>query len=139
MAWLLDTNILSSGAQGAADSPIVRWVFEHRLECFTSSIVFAEIQDGILRLSRHRRERYLHWFADLRHSMEGRILSFSVVTAQAWALLRQRLRKLGKEMSLADSLIAATALEHDLTIVTTDSGFEDRGLKVYNPLAEDGT
>ena len=46
------------------------------------------------------------------------------------------LRKLGKEMSLADSLIAATAVEHDLTIVTTDSGFEDRGLKLYDPLGD---
>jgi predicted nucleic acid-binding protein len=69
--------------------------------------------------------------------MPGRVLGFSVSAAICWAELWADLERKGQRMPIEDSYIAATAVRHNLTIVTgNDRDFARPGLKVFNPFKE---
>jgi predicted nucleic acid-binding protein len=77
------------------------------------------------------------WLRRSVEALEGRILSFNVVTAQVWADQKFLLEQAGQPMPVEDSYIATTARRHDLTIVTgNDKDFRRPGLKVFNPFKE---
>ena len=77
------------------------------------------------------------WLSRLVRTLEGRIYGFSVSIAFTWADLRYQMVKAGKPMPIEDSYIAATALRHNLTIVTgNERDFRRHGIKVFNPFKE---
>jgi toxin FitB len=128
----LDTNALSALVK--PQEPRVELWFSNELSnCFTSVIVIGEIERGIRAMQVRRRNRYLDWLSDLEHDFSDKVLPISRRTVSEWSKLCQRLKMLGKQMQVLDSLIAATAIEHRLTIVTHDEGFKSRGLKVFDP------
>ena len=97
------------------------------------SSYLAEIRFGIHLLpSGKRRLRLEKWFDE----GVARILCipWEAATVLRWAKLLADLRAAGQAMPVKDSIIAATALVHDLTIVTRNTGdFEKTGLKVLDP------
>ena len=71
---------------------------------------------------------------DLRARFEGRILIIDQEVADRWGLLTSAARNSGMVLPVIDGLLAATALEHNLTLVTRDTGqIPSMGVAVFNP------
>ncbi len=137
MAFLLDTCALSEPTQKSPHPGVVEFMRELRqVDAFVSAVALAEIWKGIELLPHSKRRTGLvEWFEkDLRVRFEGRILPFDAIVVQPWGKMVAALITRGKSMPLVDSLIAATALVHDLTVVTrNEADFAQAGVKVLNP------
>lgn len=133
--FLLDTDVLSALRRRERHPVAARWLEAQRTaDLYLSVVTIGEIERGICR-QRERDpafaqelaawlDRVLAWYAD-------RILSVETGTARRWGELSSKLGHDG-----ADLLIAATALEHGLTVVTRNvRHFEHTGAKVFNPFA----
>jgi predicted nucleic acid-binding protein len=103
------------------------------------AIVLGEISVGALALPDGRkRARLGQWLDSVVQNVE--CLPWDAAVSRRWARLVADTRKKGKTLPLLDSMIAATALEHGLTVATGDiADFERAGVKVVNPFAEDRT
>ena len=95
-----------------------------------------EIRRGIAVLPQLRRRAILEaWLEkDLRARFEDRILTIDQEVADRWGLLTAAARNSGIALPVIDGLLAATALEHNLTLVTRDTGqIPSMGVAVFNP------
>ena len=95
-----------------------------------------EIEIGLLLLVHGlRRSQILLWFEGLRASTE--VLHFDQAVASSWARLVACLQGKGVRLPIKDSMIAATALVHGLTVVTRNvRDFERTGVKLVNPFSD---
>ena len=120
--FLIDTNVLSEYNRPSPPDPgVKRWLESTpREQQYISVITLAEIQKGIELLpSSKRRLQLEQWFKqELEPWFSGRVLYIDHAVASQWASLVASNLKRGRPLSTIDSLIAATALAHDLTIVT---------------------
>jgi toxin FitB len=138
MAWLLDTNILSEIRKPKPQPKVLAFIAEASLdELYISTVTFAELRFGIelLSLSTLLRAELTHWLKDvIRPMFEGRVLPVTEDIMLAWRVLMEDGRKSGHTYSQPDLLIAATALQHGLTVVTRDrSDFDAAKIPVINP------
>ena len=138
--WLLDTNILSELRRLRPEAKVVAFVSAQPLESiFVSVVTFAEIRFGIERVADASRRADLNDWLDqtLRPMFAQRILPVSEDVMLKWRLLVEAGRKARHTYSQPDLIIAATALQHGLTVVTRDaSEFERAGVAVFNPSRE---
>lgn len=138
--WLLDTNILSELRRLRPEAKVVAFVSAQPLESiFVSVVTFAEIRFGIERVADASRRADLNDWLDqtLRPMFAQRILPVSEDVMLKWRLLVEAGRKARHTYSQPDLIIAATALQHGLTVVTRDaSEFERAGVAVFNPWRE---
>jgi hypothetical protein len=137
MAWLLDTNILSEGRKPKPDARVTAFYDAQPLNTLYVSVVnIAEIRFGIeLQQDPARRAQLNDWLAlKLRPAFAGRILPVTEDILLKWRLLMEDGRKTGHTYSHPDLLLAATALQHGLTVVTRDrSDFDMARVPVFNP------
>ena len=137
MAWLLDTNVLSELRRPRPEPRVVAFVADQPLEqLFVSSVTLAEIRFGIELLAEpNRRAELNEWLTHkVRPMFEHRVLQVTEDIMLKWRLLVEVGRKTGHVFSQPDLLIAATAIQHDLTVVTRDrSDFDKAGVPVLNP------
>lgn len=135
MRFLADSNILSELTKPAPDSSVVEWVRANEAEIVLSAVVLGEIEYGILRLPPGPKRRLLHqWFTQRIRTLN--VLDFDAPTASKWAELLAKLNRNSTPMPIKDSLIAATALRHDLTVVTRNtSDFARAGVPIFNPFS----
>ena len=136
--FLIDTNVLSEyNRPGGPASGVKRWLeTTERQSQFVSVITLAEIQKGIELLAEGKRRAQLEqWLAqDLEAWFKGRVLSVDRRVAMRWASLVAQGLRTGRPLPTVDSLIAATTLVHDLTIVTRNTkDFEGIGGVTINP------
>jgi predicted nucleic acid-binding protein len=135
--WLLDTNILSELRRPRAEPKVVAFVSAQPLDLLhVSTVTFAEIRFGIeLLIDANRRAELDDWLTHrVRPMFEGRVLAVTEDILLKWRLLVEGGRKVGYTFSQPDLFIAATALEHGLTIVSRDTaGYERAGAAVFNP------
>lgn len=133
MKFLVDADVLSESTKPSPDMRAVRWLRKHEAEIAVSPIVLGEIEYGILKLQTGRRRARLHaWFTQGVRRIA--VLDFDSVTASTWAELLNRLRKQGLAMPIKDSLIAATALVHGLTVATRNMvDYQNAGVRLVNP------
>ncbi len=137
MSWLLDADVLSQPAKRRGDRRVIAWLEREELRCHTSTIVIAQLAYWVRSKEGKSREALQRWLRQLRDSMEGRVLGFSVAVAHVWADQQRALDAAGLRMPLADSYIAATARRHRLTVVTgNDRDFKRPGVEVLNPFKE---
>jgi predicted nucleic acid-binding protein len=137
MSWLLDADVLSQPAKQRRDARVVAWLYQERENCYTSSIVIAQLAYWVRTKQGRQREALQDWLTRLIEAMQGRIRGFNVSVANVWADLQHQLDEAGQRMPIEDSYIAATALRHGLTIVTgNDRHFRRPGLKIFNPFKE---
>ena len=119
--FLLDTNVLSEFSRArAADERVDGWLKATPEETlFASVLTFAEIRRGIELLpAGKRRDQLEEWQGDLETSFASRLLPVTRDIADRWAILSAQAQRRGMSIGVVDGLIAATALVHDLTVVT---------------------
>jgi toxin FitB len=137
VSWLLDADVLSQPAKTQGNRAVIAWLEREQNNCYTSTIVIAQIAYWVRSKQGRTRTRLQDWLRRSVEALEGRILSFNVATAHVWADQRFLLEQVGQIMPVEDSYIAATARRHDLTIVTgNDKDFRRPGLKVFNPFQQ---
>ena len=135
--FLLDTNIISELVKPRPEANVTDWI-EGTDESllYLSVLTLGEIRRGIAVLAQSRRRATLEaWLEkDLRARFEGRILAIDHEVADRWGLLTAAARDSGTVLSVIDGLLAATALEHNLTLVTRDTRqIPSIGVAVFNP------
>ena len=137
--YLIDTNVVSEARKREKANPGVIRFFEQAQvngdSLYVSVITIGEIRRGI-ELIRHqeirRQARRLEsWLARPAERVEDHILNFAHDEAQVWGRLR-----VPHPENAIDKQIAATALTHDLTVVTRNlDHFEGLGVRLLNPFA----
>jgi len=130
---LVDANVLSEPTKPAPDDRVVSWLRYHERSLVVDPIILGEIEYGILLLPAGKRRQHLEqWFAAGIQRMV--CLPWDSATGLRWAQLLAKLRTAGKTMPIKDSLIAATALVHNLVVVTrNDKDFRKADVQVINP------
>jgi toxin FitB len=122
--WLLDTNVLSELRRPKPSAKVVAFVAAQSLDSmFVSTVTLAEIRFGIeLVADANRRSELQEWLTHkVRPMFEQRILPVTEDIMFKWRLLVEEGRKIGHTFSQPDLIIAATGLQHGLTVVTRDT------------------
>ena len=123
--WLLDTNVISELRRPRPSARVRSFVAGQRLEdLFVSTVTLAEIRYGIEAVvDPIRRAELNDWLLHkVRPMFDQRVLEVSEDVMFKWRLLVEDGRKVGHTFSQPDLIIAATALQHGLTVVTRDTG-----------------
>ena len=134
--FLLDTNVPSELTRIKPDSRVAQWLDEaddDRL--YLSVISIGEFCKGFtVHPEEHRRVDLRQWLEDtLRPWFNGRILPVSEEISERWGMLEGICQLKGVTLNAPDGLIAATALEHDLTVVTRNvKDFANLGVALLN-------
>jgi predicted nucleic acid-binding protein len=137
--FLVDTNVLSEfSRRGAPDQRVKNWLRAAVPgSLYVSVLTLAEIRRGVELLPpSKRRDQLEQWLEiDLLESFgESNALPVTKAIGDRWAALSARAQEKGIQPSVIDGLIAATALEHDLTLVTRNvKDFEQLGVSIFNP------
>lgn len=121
MSFLLDTNVVSEWTKPRPNPGVVEWLAQvDEDEVFLSVVTFAELRHGIERLpAGDRRRRLDEWLrSDLPLRFAERIVPVDGAIADEWGRVVARRESRGRSMSAMDTLIAATARVHGLTVVT---------------------
>jgi predicted nucleic acid-binding protein len=131
--YLVDANVLSEATKPAPDARVIDWLGRNEPEVAVDPIILGEIRFGILLLAPgRRRSRLARWFEDGVQRLQ--CIPWEATTGLRWAELLAVLRTQGRAMPIKDSLIAATALSHDLAIVTLNRrDFDAAGVRIVNP------
>jgi len=135
--FLLDTNCISELVRLKSEPRVMAW-FEEAEENFLylSVLTLGGIRKGVAALPQgKRRSRLETWLeVELQARFSGRILSIDAAVADRWGLLAANAKSKGKPLSVIDGLLAATAIHHNLTIVSRNVGdFTDTQVSVVNP------
>jgi len=135
MKFLIDANVLSEATKSSPDTRVVAWLTGHEGDIAIDPIILGEVRFGILLLPKgRRRERLERWFDSGIQRIH--CVPFDAAVGLKWAALMAKLRASGRAMPIKDSLIAATALTHDLAVVTRNrSDFEKAGVRIIDPFA----
>jgi len=136
--WLLDTNVIAEVSGNKPDRRVEKWIAtqpEHML--FLSILTIAEYQKGIHHLppTDKRRPLLQRSVVALEARFSGRILSVSDRVALRWGAISGEVKRLtGHSPSVIDTLLAATALEHNLYLATRNIvHVAHSGAAVFNP------
>lgn len=135
--FLLDTNVISELVKPRPEPLVTTWIeaTEESL-LYLSVLSLGEIRRGVAALPQARRRAMLEaWLeTELRARFHKRILSVDDDVADRWGLLTAQALKKGIVLPVIDGLLAATALQHNLTFVTRDTGsIAILGVAVFNP------
>lgn len=136
MKYLLDTCVLSEFVKTAPEPKVLAWInARDENELYVAAMTLAELRRGVARLSPSRRKTDLMaWLEQLQAGFADRILPFTRETAAYWGEMCARVEAGGRTMAAFDSIIAATAVEHGLVLVTrNDRDFTAALPVVFNP------
>jgi predicted nucleic acid-binding protein len=133
MTYLVDANILSEPTKLRPNAKVVAWLSENEKDFVVDSLILGEIAIGILVLPRGRKRTQLErWFDAVVERID--CLPWDAAISRRWAQLVADLRRKGQTLLLLDSVIAATALAHGLTVATHNvSHFQLAGAPVVDP------
>jgi predicted nucleic acid-binding protein len=131
--YLVDANVLSEPTRPVPEPRVVEWLRRHERDMVVDPIILGELRFGILLLPRGKKRTTLErWFDAGVQRLH--CLPWESETGMTWAALLARLRTAGKAMPIKDSLIAATALTHNLIVATHNrSDFEKARVRLVDP------
>ena len=137
MKYLIDTCVISELVRKKPDSQVLEWIENcDEDHLYLSVLTLGEIQKGISRLSDSRRKLPIQkWLdTDLRARFEGRILPITDEIALTWGLIQAEAELKGSPIPTIDALIGATAVAHNLYVVTrNESDIQRTGVHILNP------
>jgi toxin FitB len=130
--FLVDTNVISASTPGRRAHPdLMAWMEGRSSDLFLSAVTIAEIEAGIAKSSREgarsKSRALAAWLETLMHLYSNRVLPFDTDVAHICGRLADKARAAGRKPGFADLIIAATALQHDLILLT-------RNIKHFAPL-----
>ncbi len=135
--FLLDTSVISELIRPKPEPRVAAWIHatdENLL--FLSVLTLGEIRKGIAGLRESSRRIALEaWLdSDLALRFAGRILSIDEGVADRWGRLAAQAASATRLLPVIDGLLAATALHHNLTLVTRNTkDVEITGVPLFNP------
>jgi hypothetical protein len=137
IGWLLDTNVISEIGRRQPNPKVAAWVNAQPEESlFISVLSLGEGDKGLAKLDPENPERVrltTKWQA-IEERFEGRVLTVSDAIVRRWGAISGVMSRDGRPVPVIDTLLAATALEHDLYLVTRNT--EDvapTGAAIFNP------
>ena len=134
MSYLIDTNVLSELRRKQPDPGVVEWFARHPARSlYLSVLTLGEIRKGIEGVAdATRRQALLDWLeTELPAFFAERLIAVDAAVADRWGRL---VAHAGRPLPAIDSLLAATALEHDLVLVTRNTkDFAGLPVEVFNP------
>ena len=135
MTYLVDANVLSEPTKPVPNNKVIDWLTANEGNLVVDSIIVGELYVGILALPRGRKRTQLEqWFGDVVQTID--CLPWDATISRRWAKLVVNLKQKGDKLPLLDSMIAATALQHDLIVATRNTrDFNKTGVQVLNPFA----
>ena len=135
--YLLDTNVISELTKLQPESKVVSWFHATSEELlYLSVLAIGEIRKGINLLPRSNKRVLLEsWLAnDLFLRFAGRIIEVNLDIAERWGLISAQAKIAGTPLAVIDGLMAATALHHNLTLVTRNTkNVQVAGINTLNP------
>jgi predicted nucleic acid-binding protein len=135
--FLLDTNVVSETTRPQPSALVLDWIAAQAAESlFISAITIGELRRGALVLTEgKKRKALLHWIeTGIKADFAGRILPVDTAVMERWADLQAVAGKRGRLLPVMDSLLAATALAHGLTLATRNIGdFKAASVALLDP------
>lgn len=138
--YLLDTSVVSLLApdRHSTDETLVGWIRDHTDALYVSAVTISEVEQGICKLrragSKDRADALTRWLDALIDNGGDRILSFDSRTGRIAGALSDRAIAAGRHPGFADVAIAATAVAHDLLLLTGNGKhFAPLGLAFNDP------
>ena len=137
MRYLLDTCVLSESVKKNPNRGVIGWLKkQEELSLYLSVITFGELKKGVSKLIESRRRKKLQEWIDqeLASRFAGRVLDVDLGVATRWGELSGVAEKVGRRVPVLDGLLAATALERELTVVTENvQHFRVTECSYFNP------
>jgi predicted nucleic acid-binding protein len=135
--FLLDTNCVSELVRSKPEPSVLDWMeAADESLLYLSVLTLGEIRKGVAALPQSRRRTRLEtWLEmELQTRFSGRILPIDAAVADRWGSIAAEARRKGSFLSAIDGLLAATALQHNLTIVSRNvKDFASTPAPVLNP------
>ncbi len=135
--FLLDTNYISELVRISPEPLAMAWMDQaDEAHLFLSTLTLGEIRKGITGMSEgNRRDNLERWLTEeLPRRFAGRILPVDAAVSDRWGRLMADAKRQGTPLPTVDALLAATALHHDLAVVTRNvSDFAAARVPVVNP------
>lgn len=135
--YLLDTCVISESTRVKASVEVLSWLDATAPESLYLSVVtLGEIEQGISQLRSNRKSRELsRWLHDtVAPLFQSRTLDIDARIAGRWGRILGVAKRKGRTLPLIDSLLAATAQEHELVLVTRNTkDFSDIDIQLFNP------
>ena len=137
MKYLLDTCVISELTKTKPDKKVISWITNNdEANYYLCSLTFGELYKGVSKLpdSKKRKKLFLWIEHDLKERFAGKILDIDLMVARTWGEIQGASEAVGNPMPAIDSLIAATGLTHDLTVVTRNiTDMQQSGVSLLNP------
>jgi len=137
MKYLFDTCVVSEFNKKNPEKQLIDWIgFIDEDDCYISVLTIGEIYKGIAKLDNGlKKDNIRKWLErDLIERFENKILPFTEKTAKIWGKIQGESEKQGICIPTIDGLIAATAQEYDLILVTrNESDFNKTEISIINP------
>ena len=135
--FLLDTNVPSETLRPTPDPRVTAWVEAQSDIQYVSVVSIGELRRGATLLvpGSARRLQLEHYIEiDIPLLFGKRVLPITQAIAERWGVIDARRQAAGRPLGIADGMIAATAIEHDLTVVTRNvKDFAGLGVTIFNP------
>ena len=137
MNYLLDTCVISELIRENPEANVASWISGiPETSMYLSVLTIGGIHKGIEKLPESKKKDRLHkWVnSDLCIRFKNRILDLDLEVSTKWGQIQGKAEQVGKPMPIIDGLIAATALSHDLIVVTRNTeDMEQSGVTLINP------
>jgi predicted nucleic acid-binding protein len=140
-AFLLDTNVISELIKPRANPKVTTWIDATDEELlYLSVLTLGEIRKGVVLLPRSARRTTLEaWLSnDLPLRFSGRIVNIDQEVADRWGHLYGLASAKGANVAVIDGLLAASAIQHNLTLVTRNTkDVAATGVSLFNPWTDE--
>lgn len=136
MKYLLDTCVLSELTKPKPHNSVLLWFEAVQAEdLFLSVITIGELKKGIYKLPvSNKKQALLLWLTGLLGDYQHRLLPVGLAVMEIWGAMIAHAEKNGQPVASMDSLIAATAYTHHLTLVTrNERDFSACNITLLNP------
>lgn len=138
MSYLFDTCVLSEYVKKRPNEKVIQWLDEQdEATLFISILSLGEIRKGIIKIEKtqpQRHQKLTAWLQKVEVRFSKRTLILGKNTIKIWAIICGKTEAEGKKLPIIDSLIAATAYQYNLIIVTRNiTDFQFSSVQVFSP------